>query len=89
MKELEWTTPPPTPSKEKKSMEGELFKEFSELSDTEKAIVEALRNEDQTINTLADTVNIPISTLTATLFTLEMKGIIRSIAGNGFHLVKG
>ena len=89
MKELEWTTPPPTPSKEKKSMEGELFKEFSELSDTEKAIVEALRNEDQTINTLADTVNIPISTLTATLFTLEMKGVIRSIAGNGFHLVKG
>ena len=88
MKELEWATPPPTLSNMKKSMEGELFKEFSELSDTETAVVEALRNEDQTINALADTVNMPISTLTATLFTLEMKGVIRSIAGNGFHLVK-
>lgn len=89
MKELGWA-PPPRPSQR----EGELFegfKEFKEFnfSETEAAIVEALRNEDQTINSLAAAVNLPISTITATLFTLEMKGVVRSMAGSGFHLVKG
>ena len=74
MKDLGWETPPPTTPKGREAKELNLF---PELSDTEEVIVEALRNEDQTIDAIAATVNLPVSTITATLFTLEMKGVIR------------
>ena len=100
MKELGWEDPlvPPKEGElfEEFKVQGSRFKEFKEfkggkefkgLSETEVAIVEALRAEDLTIDTLATAVNLPISTVTATIFGLEMKGVVRSMAGSGVHLV--
>jgi DNA protecting protein dprA len=39
------------------------------------------------INLLSIQANIPISRLTGILFTLEMKGVIRAMAGGCYHLL--
>jgi len=41
---------------------------------------------DQPINQLSLTANIPISQLTVLLFQLEMKGLLKLLAGGSYHL---
>ena len=61
---------------------------FPDLSSDEEAIVRVLtKNNDLQINILSIQVNIPISRLTGILFTLEMKGVIRAMAGGCYHLL--
>jgi len=62
---------------------------FPELSDEEQGIVKAL-NElgDLALNQLAAKTNTPISRLTSLLFQMEMKGIVRPLAGGTYHLLK-
>ena len=60
---------------------------FPQLSNEEQAVVQALEKQnDQAINQLSLTANIPISRLTVLLFQLEMKGILKLLAGGCYHL---
>ena len=60
---------------------------FPQLSGEEQAVVQALQKlNDQPINQLSITANIPISRLTMLLFQLEMKGILKLLAGGSYHL---
>ena len=61
---------------------------FPDLSSDEETIVRVLtKNNDLQINLLSIQSNIPISRLTGLLFTLEMKGVIRAMAGGCYHLL--
>lgn len=62
---------------------------FPDLSDEEQQIVAVLNEAgDLQLNQLAVKANIPIGQLTATLFQLEMKGVVRPLAGGNYHLLK-
>ena len=62
---------------------------FPELSTEEELIVSILsKTNDLQINIISVKSNIDISRLTSLLFTLEMKGIIRTLAGGMYHLLK-
>ena len=61
---------------------------FPDLSPEEQSIIDVLmRNNDLQINMISVQSGIDISRLTALLFTLEMKGIIRTLAGGMYHLL--
>ncbi len=62
---------------------------FPELSPEEETVVDMLRKrpEGQQINSLVVETNIAINRLTGILFELEMKGIIRSLAGGIYKLL--
>jgi DNA processing protein len=61
---------------------------FPDLTDEEQTVVEALtKNNDQQINMLAVQTGITISSLAAILFSLEMKGVVRPMAGGTYHLL--
>lgn len=61
---------------------------FPQLTDEEKAIVNALQEHgDMQTNHLAVHTNLPISTITATMFSLEMNGIVIPLAGGKYHLL--
>lgn len=60
---------------------------FPELSAEEQTVIEALQSlNDQPISQLSLSANIPISRLTVVLFQLEMKGMIKLLAGGCYHL---
>ena len=62
---------------------------FPELSAEEQLIVNILsKTNDLQINMISVKSNIDISHLTALLFTLEMKGILRTLAGGMYHLLR-
>ena len=62
---------------------------FPDLSAEEQAIVDVLsRNNDLQINMISVQSGIDISRLTVLLFQLEMKGLIRTLAGGMYHLLK-
>ena len=62
---------------------------FPELSAEEQAIVDVLaKNNDLQINLLSVKTNICIGKLTALLFTLEMKGVVKTLAGGMYHLIQ-
>ena len=62
---------------------------FPELSPDEQRIVDVLqKNNDLQINMLAVQTNIAIGPLSALLFTLEMKGVVRPLSGGAYHLLK-
>ena len=61
---------------------------FPDLSPEEQSIVDVLsRNNDLQINMISVQSGIDISRLAALLFTLEMKGLIRTLAGGMYHLL--
>jgi DNA processing protein len=61
---------------------------FPDLSPEEQQIVSQLQQtNDLQLNTLTVKTNIPIGQLTALLFSLEMKGIVKPLAGGTYHLV--
>ena len=62
---------------------------FPDLTDEEQAIVVVLDQEgDLQQNILSVKTNLPIGKLTAILFQLEMKGVVRPLAGGNYHLLK-
>ena len=73
-----------TPSS--KTIQRELF---PELNEEEKNIVQVLqRNPDGIqINILVVETNIPINRMSALLFELEMKGVVRALAGGVYRLL--
>lgn len=61
---------------------------FPELSDDEKQVVDALRTtNDVQINILSVRTGLPINKLSALLFEMEMKGLVKAYAGGTYHLI--
>ena len=61
---------------------------FPDLSPEEQCIVAALQNRnDLQLNMISVQTNIPIGQITALLFSLEMKGVVRPLAGGTYHLL--
>lgn len=63
---------------------------FPDLSPDEEAVVGALKKtNDLQVNTLSTLTGLSFSTLTAILFELEMRGIVKPLAGGNYHLTLG
>lgn len=61
---------------------------FPNLSEDEQTIVDLLRKtNDLQINILSVKAALPINKLTALLFQLEMKGVVKPLAGGMYHLI--
>ncbi len=62
---------------------------FPELSDEEQQVVQLLQQtNDLQLNIISVQTNQPIGTLTALLFQLEMKGVVKPLAGGMYHLIQ-
>lgn len=62
---------------------------FPELTADEQAVADALSKEnDRHINLLSADTAMPIGRLTSTLFSLEMKGVVKGLAGGIWHLIR-
>lgn len=62
---------------------------FPDLTDDEQQVVnELMQHGDMQLNTLAATMGKPVGSLTAVLFSLEMKGVLKPLAGSVYHLLK-
>ncbi len=60
---------------------------FPQLSADEQIVVDVLsKTNDLQINVLTVKTNIPVGKLSALLFGLEMKGVVRTMAGGTYHL---
>ncbi len=58
------------------------------LTDAERRIVQLLQtSNDMQVNVLAARLSLPIATVLSSLFTLEMKNIVRTMAGGVYHLI--
>jgi len=61
---------------------------FPELSPEEQAVVSQLRlTNDLQLNMLSVKTNLPIGQLNSLLFQLEMKGVVKALAGGVYHLI--
>ena len=61
---------------------------FPELTADEQRIVQLLQQtNDLQLNIISVRANIPIGQLTALLFSLEMKGVVKPLAGGTYHLI--
>ncbi len=61
---------------------------FPDLSAEEKRVVDVLaETNDQQLNVLAVKAGFSVGQLTAMLFQLEMKGVVRPLAGGSYHLL--
>ena len=61
---------------------------FPELSTDETVVFNALKKQnDQPVSRLAVNTNIPVGRLTSLLFEMEIKGVVRTLAGGGYHLM--
>ena len=61
---------------------------FPDLNEEEQQVVNILQKQGELqINTLVVEANIPIHQMSATLFELEMKGVIRMMAGGLYKLL--
>ena len=60
---------------------------FPELTEEETRIVKLLGRGDLHINTLVVEANIPINRMSALLFGLEMKGVVKTLVGGMYHLL--
>ena len=62
---------------------------FPDLSPTELQVVSLLqKTNDLQLNVLSVKTGIPIGRLSALLFELEMKGVVRPLAGGMYHLLR-
>lgn len=62
---------------------------FPNLSPEEQTVVRVLTaNNDLHLNMLSAQTGIPVSRLTAVLFEMEMKGLLKNMAGGLYHLLK-
>ncbi len=85
-KDMGWTTDAKLMTAKRAGIERSMF---PDLSAEEQTIVDVLaKNNDLQINILSVKANIGIGKLTALLFTLEMKGVIKTLAGGMYHLIQ-
>lgn len=60
---------------------------FPELTEEEARVVKILSRNDLHINTLVVEANIPVNRMSALLFELEMKGMVKALVGGVYHLL--
>ncbi|MBQ0074900.1 MAG: DNA-processing protein DprA [Prevotella sp.] len=61
---------------------------FVDLTTEEQRIVDALKEHgDSQTNMLVAYTTLPINTITTSLFALEMKGVVKAMSGNTYHLI--
>ena len=82
IKAMNWDVQPTAPATIQRQL-------FPELSDEESTICKLLEKHPDglQINTLVVETNIPINRITSILFELEMKGVIRTLAGGMYRLL--
>lgn len=81
-----WQTDAQARKARKSGIERQLF---ADLSPEESAITSLLAERgDLPSNVISVATGIPIARLTALLFALEMKGLLRALAGGSYHLLK-
>ena len=86
IKVLGWQTEAQMTKAKEQGIERSLF---PELSAEEQAVVDVLKNDnDMQVNTLAATTGTAVGKLTSTLFSLEMKGVVKCLAGGIYHLIR-
>ena len=62
---------------------------FPDLNSDEQTIINSLTKiNDKQINQLVAETNMSINQITATMFELEMKGIVKLLAGGMYHLLR-
>jgi DNA processing protein len=62
---------------------------FPDLTEEEQRIVNSLQNiNDKQINQLVVETNMPINQVTALMFQLEMKGVVKLLSGGMYHLLR-
>ena len=80
-----WQTDQKLTEAKRKGIERQLF---PDLSPEEQRVVDELRKcNDLQINDLCVRLSVGVGPLTALLFSLEMKGVVRAYAGGSYHLV--
>ena len=85
VKSMCWEVDAQLKQAQERGIERELF---PELTDDEQKVVDALKKtNDLQINILAVQCEMPVSRLSAVLFGLEMKGVLKTLAGGVYHLV--
>ena len=85
VKAMGWETEKRLSEAKQKGIERELF---PNLSEEEQTIVHALsRQNDLQVNILTIKTGIPVPRLSALLFSLEMKGVVKTFAGGMYHLL--
>ena len=85
MQTLGWESAADVQTARSKGIERQMF---PDLTDAEQKVTDALTDtNDQQINMLAVQTGIPISELSGILFSLEMKGVVRPMAGGIYHLL--
>ena len=61
---------------------------FPDLSEEEKSVIRILMERGELhINTLVVAANIPVNRMSALLFELEMKGVVKALAGGQYRLL--
>ncbi|MBQ8889507.1 MAG: DNA-processing protein DprA [Bacteroidaceae bacterium] len=83
---MNWNTNPSHKTQSPQAIQKELF---PQLSEEEKLIVRIMKesSSDLQINTLVVKANIPIQRMSALLFELEMKGLVKAMAGGVYRLL--
>ena len=80
-----WQTDAQLSEAQSKGIERQLF---PELTEEEQRVVALLsRQNDLQVNTLSVQSNLPVGRLAALLFSLEMKGVVKTLAGGTYHLL--
>ena len=83
---MDWPTEKARSKAHEQGVERQLF---PDLTDEERKVADALqRQNDQQVNTLSVQADIPVGRLSAILFSLEMKGVVKAMAGGTVHLIK-
>ena len=73
---------------EKARQDGIERKIFAEMTPEEETVVQVLlRNNDLHLNMLAVQTGLPVNQLTGILFEMEMKGMVKTLAGGMYHLL--
>jgi len=86
VKAMGWQTDKEMEQVRKKGIERTLF---PELTADEQAVADILeKDNDQQVNTLSARMGMPVGQLTAVMFSLEMKGVVKLLAGGVYHLIK-
>lgn len=82
---MHWTDDDRLKAARKSGIERQLF---PQLSDEEQAVADELRRRnDQQLNLLAAHLEMPVQRIASALFTLELKGVVSTLAGSTYHLI--
>ncbi len=83
---MRWQTDAQMADARRRGIERTLFPELT--ADEQRAVDILQKDNDMQLNTLAATLGMPAGSLAAMMFSLEMKGVVKCLAGGVYHLIK-